>query len=246
MKRILIALTLTFSVVIGHAQTANEIIEKYIETIGGKAKIREISSIRMRATVDYGGTSIPLDMVSQQDGKMYVKINFQGKEITQVAFDGETMWSTNFMTMKAEKSDAETTENMKREKGEFFSPLIDYAVNGFSIERLDDETIEGTNCFKLKLTKRAMLVEKTETPNVEYYYIDKDNYVPIVVEAEIPSGEMKGQISQVIYSDYQEVNGVYFPFSMKQGIKGMGGQTMLFTNITFNEIVDASLFKFPE
>jgi len=246
MKRTFLTLILSFSVFVFHAQTAEEIIDKYMETIGGKAKINEINSLRMKATVDYGGTSIPLDMVSQKDGKMYVKINFQGKEITQVAFDGETMWSTNFMTMKAEKSDAETTENMKRANGEFFSPLANYAANGFTLERLGDETIEGTSCFKIKLTKRAVLVEKAETPNVEYYYIDKDNFVPVVVEAEIPSGEMKGQISQVIYSDYQEVNGIYFPFSMKQGIKGMGGQTIQFTSITFNESFDSTAFKFPE
>jgi hypothetical protein len=40
---------------------------------------------------------------SEKEGK-WRKSDLQGKEITEMASDGETMWSTNFMTMKAEKN----------------------------------------------------------------------------------------------------------------------------------------------
>lgn len=227
------------------AQTAEEIVAKYIDAIGGMEKVDAVKSIQMKATVDYGGMSIPLEMVTLLDGRMFVKINFQGKEITQMAFDGETLWSTNFMTMKAEKSESEDNENMKRNVGDFMSSLLQYKKNGYTIELLPEETINGTACFKIKLTKKTMLVDKNEVPNIEYYYIDKENFVPVFVESEIPSGDMKGQISQTEYSDYQEINGVFVPFSMKQGIKDQGGQTIQFTSIEFNKEFDANMFKFP-
>ena len=167
------------------------------------------------------------------------------KEITQMAFDGETSWSTNFMTMKAEKDDSENTENVKRAAGDFISPLIDYKGKGYSLELLPNETIEGVECFKIKLTKKTMLSEEKEIPNVEYYYFDKENYVPIVVEQEISSGEMKGQISQTLYSDYQEVNGIYFAFSMTQKIKDGMGQTIVFESVELNKEFESSMFKFP-
>lgn len=226
-------------------QSADEIITKYIETIGGTEKINAVTSIHMKAKVDYSGMSIPIEMINLKDGKTLLKINFQGKEITQMAFDGETSWSTNFMTMKAEKDDSENTENVKRAVGDFISPLLDYKGKGYSIELLPNETIEGVDCFKIKLTKKTMLSEEKEIPNVEYYYFDKENYVPIVVEQEISSGEMKGQISQTLYSDYQEVNGIYFAFSMTQKIKDGMGQTIVFESVELNKEFESSIFKFP-
>jgi hypothetical protein len=40
-----------------------------------------------------------------------------------MASDGKTMWSTNFMTMKAEKSGAETTANAKLSSEDFQMPF---------------------------------------------------------------------------------------------------------------------------
>lgn len=227
------------------SQSADEIVSKYLDAIGGIEKMKSVSSIQMKAKVDYGGMSIPIDMINTKDGKSLMKINFQGKEIIQNAFDGTTSWGTNFMTMKAEKSESEDTENIKRAAGDFMSPLIDYSKKGYTLELLPAETVEGVDCFKLKLTKKTMLSEGKEIPNVEFYYIDKENFIPIVVEQEITSGEMKGQISQTLFSDYQEVEGLYFPFSMTQRLKDGQGQTIVFEAITLNGVFESALFQYP-
>ena len=73
----------------------------------------------MTAEVNQGGMKIPVEMYQMADGRQMTVISFQGKQIKQGVFDGETLWSTNFMTMKAEKSDAETTANMKLEMNTF-------------------------------------------------------------------------------------------------------------------------------
>jgi outer membrane lipoprotein-sorting protein len=228
------------------AQSAEEIIEKYIQNLGGTDKLNSITSFEMKAKVDYGGMTIPIDMISLKDGRTITKISFQGQEMIQGAFDGTTSWGTNFMTMKPEKSDAETTENVKRTAGlDFMTPMLDYKSKGYAVEMLPNETIEGVECFKLKVAKKPQLVEGVEIPNVEFYYFDKENYVPIVVETEIASGQMKGQISQTIFSDYQEVQGIYFPFSMTNKLKGGEGQTIVFESIELNKKYEDSLFKFP-
>ena len=231
---------------ISKAQTAEEIIEKYIQNLGGSEKLNSINSLEMKAKVDYGGMTIPIDMIILRDGRTVTKINFQGQEMVQGAFDGTTSWGTNFMTMKPEKNDAETTENVKRTAGtDFMSPMLDYKTKGYSVEMLPNETIEGVECFKLKVTKKPQMVEGKDVPNIEFYYFDKENYVPIVVEAEIPSGQMKGQISQTVFSDYQEVDGIYFAFSMTQKIKDGQGQTIVFDSIELNKKYEDSIFKFP-
>ena len=101
------------------AQTADEIIANYFENTGGQAKWKALESLKMTAKVNQGGLEIPLIITQLKDGRQMTSISFQGKEIKQGVYDGTTLWNTNFMTMKAEKSDAETLEIFKASLGEF-------------------------------------------------------------------------------------------------------------------------------
>lgn len=245
MKKVSLLFAFVGLVFLSNAQSAEEIVGKYLQNLGGVDKLNAITSIKMSAKVEQMGMSIPIEMWSTKDGKMIVKGQFQGMEFVQMAFDGTTSWGTNFMTMKAEKSDSEDSENMRRQMGDFITPLLNYSTKGYILESIGEDVAEGVKCFKLKLTKKPLLEEGKETPNVEFYYIDKENYVPILVESEISSGEMKGKLSQTLYSDYQEVSGVFFPFSMTSRIKDMGGQTIPFDKVEINPVIDAKVFAFP-
>ena len=108
------------------AQTADEIIENYFENTGGLDNWKNLEGIKMTAKVNQGGMEIPLEIYNLKDGRQMTKITFQGKEIKQGVFDGETLWSHNFMTMKAEKSDAEETSNFKLNTNDFPDSFIDY------------------------------------------------------------------------------------------------------------------------
>ncbi|MBL4904923.1 MAG: outer membrane lipoprotein-sorting protein [Flavobacteriaceae bacterium] len=175
------------------------------------------------------------------------KINFQGKVIMQGVFDGETLWSHNFMTMTAEKSDAETTANLKLDANDFPDAFLDYKKKGYKVELLGKETIDGAETFKIKLTKEPVTIDGKLEENVSFYYFDVDNFVPIAIHSEIRSGQGKGMISEVTMSDYQEVDGLYFPFSMTQGIKGQpGGQPITISKIVLNPKIDDNAFKFPK
>jgi len=230
-----------------NAQTADEILTTYFENIGGLENLKKIEGVKMTATAKGQGMDIPIEIVQLKGAKQYVKISLQGKELMQGVFDGETLWSHNFMTMKAEKSDAEATANLKLDANDFLDPFIDYKEKGYTVEYLGKETIEGAETFKIKLTKEPITVDGKKEDSVSFYYFDTENYVPIVVQSEIKSGQAKGMISESKLSDYQEVDGIYFPFSLTQGLKGKpGGQTMTITKIELNPTVDDEAFKFPE
>lgn len=222
------------------AQTADEIINNYFENTGGKAAWDKLQAVKMTATANAQGMEIPVEIYQTKDGKQLVKINFQGQEITQFAFDGNTMWTTNFMTMQPEKSDAETTENMKKQMTDFPTPFMDYKAKGFTVELIGKETKEGTETYKIKLTQSPIMVDGVEQPNVSYYYFDTENYVPIVTESEIKQGPMKGQMNVSTMSDYQEVNGLYFPFALS-----MAGQGVQLKEVILNPEVDLAMFAFP-
>jgi outer membrane lipoprotein-sorting protein len=246
MKKITLLLLAVFATFTINAQTADEIISTYFENIGGLENIKKLSGIKMMATAKGQGMEIPIEIVQLKDGKQYVKISIQGKELLQGVFDGETMWNTNFMTMKAEKSDAETTANMKLDANDFPDSFVDYKTKGYTAEYLGKETIDGAETFKIKLTKEPVTIDGKKENSVSFYYFDTENYVPIVVQKEIMSGPAKGKMSESKMSDYQEVDGIYFPFSMSQGMKGQPGQVMTITKIELNPTIEDSVFAYPE
>jgi outer membrane lipoprotein-sorting protein len=230
---------------VSQAQTADEILAKYFENTGGIAKWKSLQGIKMSAKVNQGGMEIPLVITQLKDGRQSTKITFQGKDIMQGVYDGTTLWSHNFMNMKAEKSDAEATENFKKDIGEFPDPFLTYKERGLKVELLGKETVEGTETFKIKLTKKPIKVDGKETENIVFYYFDSENFVPLMMESEIKSGPAKGQINQSKMSDYQDVKGLMMPFSMSQGVKGGASQPLTITAIELDPKVDAKEFAFP-
>jgi hypothetical protein len=91
--------------------------------------------------------------------------------------------------------------------------LLDYKAKGYAAEFVGKETKEGTECFKVKFTKKPVTVDGVKWMIYHTTYFDTENYLPIATETEIKQGPMKGQNRFPTMSDYQEVVRNGFPFS---------------------------------
>ncbi len=240
------AIVLMATTMISSAQTADEILDNYFENIGGKEKLKSLEGIKMMAKVNQQGMEIPLEIIQLKDGRQMSIITFQGKQIKQGVYDGETLWSHNFMTMKAEKSEAEATENFKLNTNDFPDSFIDYKEKGYTIELMGNEIIDGTETFKIKLVREPLTVDGNKEEDVSYYFFDMDNFVPIAVQSEIKSGQAKGMTQEITMSDYQEVDGIYFAFAMTQGIKDGPSNPMTIESIELNPTIEDGFFTFPK
>ena len=229
-----------------NAQTADEIITNYLENTGGIENWKKITGTKMKASVNQQGIEIPLEIIQLKDGRQATVINFQGQVIKQQVYDGESLWGHNFLTQKAEKSDAETTENFKLNLNDFPSAFIDYKDKGYTAELLGKETIEGTECFKIKFVQEPITVDGKKEESIAFNYFDTENFILIAVESTIPFGPQKGTVQLITFGDYQEVDGLYFPFSLSQGIKGGASQPVNMTSVELNPVVDDKVFAFPE
>lgn len=245
LNRLFVLVTLICSYTI-NAQTVDEIIDNYFENTGGVENWEKIEGVKMSAKVNQGGMEIPIEIVQLKSGKMMTTINFQGQSIKQGVFDGEVLWSTNFMTQKAEKSDEEATNMVKNEMNQFPDPFLNYKEKGFTAELVGTETVDGSETFKIKLTTTPNIIEGKEVPSIAYYFFDNENFVPIQVHEEITVGPGKGMVSEIKLSDYQEAGDIYMPFSMTQGVKGQPGAPITMDSIEVNPTVDDSEFVFPE
>ncbi|MCR9174078.1 MAG: outer membrane lipoprotein-sorting protein [bacterium] len=248
MKKVLFATLLLFATGSSFAQTdtLEMILDTYFENIGGREALSAVEGYKMTAEMDFQGMTIPIDQYTMKDGRSMTSVSVMGMDMKQDVFDGETLWGTSQMTMQPEKADAETTENKKRSIGDFPDPFLNMEENGFSAEYVGIETADGTECFKVKLTMKPQLVDGEEKDNIMYYYFDTENFVPLVAKQEVMEGPAAGQMMLTTYSDYQEVDGIYFPFSLKFSGESGEGQTLVIKEIELNPELEEGFFAFPD
>lgn len=243
-KLLLVAVIVSFTTM-AQAQTAEEIIANYFENTGGLDAWNEIETMRMTGKAGMGPQEFPFTQTMTIDGKMAIDIDLQGQKLTVQAFDGEQMWGTNFQSMKAEAMDAETSANYKQEAADVFDTFLNYKEKGYTIALDGSETVEGTDTFKVVVTKKDLIDEGKPVPSVSMFYFDKENFVPIMSETTATSGPQKGMTSQTLYSDYQEAGNIYYPHSLTVKINGQVGQTIKIDQIDINPDIDESIFKMP-
>ena len=217
-------------------QTADEIITKYIDRTGGIEAWSEVNATKMNATFTQGDLSVPIYIYNTRSGKQAVVFEYNKKKVTQMAFDGATMWTTNFLTMEPEISSDDMRKNMLLKRNDFPSPLLHYRENGYKAEYISTVAKNGIVAFKIKLTQEPKFVNGEEVPNESFYYFDAQNYYPIAIET-----TQLGQPVSITMTNYQEVEGLYFPFTISQG-----GQPIEVKEILINPEIDYNIFSFPE
>ena len=245
LNKILLTLLLFFTFN-SFSQSVDEIIDNYFENTGGIDQWRKLKGVKMSAKLSQQGMEIPIEIIQMQGGKQMQIINFQGQSIKAQVFDGEVSWGINMMSQKPEKSDQETTDNLKLDNNDFPDSFMDYKSKGYKAELIGKETVDGTETFKVKLTKEPKTVDGKKEDDITFYFFDTENYVPIAIQTEVREGPGKGMIMEITMSDYQEVEGLYFPFSQTQGIKDQPSIPLIIDSIELNPIISENEFKFPE
>lgn len=244
---ILFGICLFLSLPNSQAQTAEEIIDNYIENIGGQDAWDEIESVKVTGVGRQQGVDYPFTAYYMMDGRTLIEVDLQGTPFIFEAFDGETRWQMNFQTQKAEASDSETSENYKNEASDYLpSSLFNYEEKGYTAELVGKDTFEGSDVYKIKLTKTPYTVNGEKVENIEMYYMDVDSYAPIAVEKKIASGPAAGMMALTKMSDYQEAGDVYIAYSVAEVFNGVTQLEMIYKNIEINADIDPEIFKMPE
>jgi outer membrane lipoprotein-sorting protein len=216
-------------------KTADEVIAKHIEAIGGQEKLDSVKTMRITGkAIGMGGMEIPVTAEFKRPKKVRFEFTMQGMTGTQ-AFDGETGWSVLPFTGKTdpEKMSPDMVEMIK-DRADFYSPLVDYKKKGHTLELVGKDDIEGSETYKLKLTKK--------NGDVEYHFLDTEYFILIQTKGK---REFQGTETEFTtsYGDYKEVNGILLAHAIQQG--GMGGN-VTFEKIEVNIDIPDERFTMPE
>ena len=194
------------------AQTADEIIAKYVKTIGGMDKINATTSLKKVGKFT-GGGGFEAVMGEENKRPNLVRQEFSLQGLTGVtAYDGKTGWKIEPWNGKKDAEPLSESE-MKEilEDSDFDGPLVNYQAKGNKVEFVGMDPVEGTDAYKVKVTLAS--------GDTRFYYFDTDYFVPIKVETKriIRGAEREFETS---LGDYKETNGVYRPWSFETGVKG--------------------------
>ena len=239
MKRniIITVLALVLPFFSAFSQDADEIINNYFENTGGLKAWNDLSSLKITMVMEMQGMQLEGTMYQKKPNKQRMEISVQGKTII-TAYDGEVGWMINPMmgSEDPQKMPPEAVEQMKDQK--FESELLNYKEKGNTIELQGTEEVEGTETYKIQLTKK--------NGDIEFYFFDTEYFVPIMERRSIKTGPTKGQEVETYISDYQEVGDYMMPFFIEAKSGGQSIQKMTFSVYSVNEELSDSMFTMPE
>ncbi len=131
------------------SQTAEEIINGYIEVIGGAEAIQNVEGVIISASANQGGLELPIEIVSSKN-RSSITISIQGQELKDGVFDGEVLWSSGFPDFKPVKSDEEDVINFKNEIQEFPDVFVTYKDLGYTLDLRERKILRERKYIKLR------------------------------------------------------------------------------------------------
>lgn len=202
--------------------TVQTVYDMYIEAIGGREAVENVQSVFTTAQASIQGQQLNLEMKMTADGKSSNTVSVMGNVMSKQVFDGES----GFVVANGQKIPFDETQAAaaKAEADPFpeLSASETASLNG--IETVGDQD--------------AYVVAVSE---------DLKNYYSVDSGLKLQSIRTITQMGQTmtmptVFTDYQEVEGVLFPFSISQS---MGPQSFVFevSEIKINQGVSDQDFQ---
>jgi outer membrane lipoprotein-sorting protein len=219
------------------AQTVDEVIAKNVQAHGGLDKLKTVSSIRTVAKFSQGSFHADVRQENKRPDKVRQEFVIQGMAQIQ-AYDGKTGWQISPFGGRKDP-DLLSQDDMKSlvVDADMDGPLVNYQDKGHKAELVGHDSVEGTDCFKIKLSMK--------NGDVRYYYLDADSFLELKLEVQTT---IRGalQESELYYGDYEQVNGIYYPFAIEQAQKGSASRSQISVEkIEQNVDVEDAHFTMP-
>jgi len=176
--------------------TAQTVLNKYIETIGGEGKLKAVKSMIMIAEAEVQGMKLSMELKKSDKGQFLQEIAMMGNVMSKQVYDGKTGYAMA-QGQKVELTD-EQLMAMKEEATLF--PELDYlAAANTTLDGM--QKVDGKDAYLIKVSDK-----KTN-------FYDAESGLKI---KEVSTVEANGQsISQALeMGNYKAVEGIMFPYML--------------------------------
>ena len=225
------------------AQTADEIIEKSIAAMGGRAAMEKVKTRVATGTLSLGTPagdltgSVEMYAATPNKQRTVIKADLTqfgaGELLVDQRFDGTTGYVMDSMQGNRDITGSQL-DNMKASG--FPHPFLSYKALGMAVKVGAKEKVANRDAY--------LLTFEPASGNPIRQYVDAETFLPTrgIIRLELPQ---LGEIEQWIdSSDYREIDGVKVPFKLTL-INSMQTITFTFAKIENNVAVDDKMFAKP-
>ncbi len=210
--------------------TAQQVIDDYLQAIGGKDKLNAIETIHTTYSGSVMGQTLEIDQKKKIPGKLLVITRVGGNEMSRQMYNnGEAAMSQmgNSMTVNEE-----IKANLKAEA--YVVSELGFMDNEYELELQGVEKVDGKDAYAVAIT------DPTGNTSVSYYDVETALKVQSSRTVQSPQGEMTMSTS---IGDYKEVDGIMFPHSISVPLSPQMKASLNVQEITINEPIEDSVFE---
>jgi len=221
------------------APTLDELVAKNVEAKGGAQAVHALQTLRRTGSllVNEGKIRLGYTQIKKRPLEVRTEATLQGMTAVQ-AFDGKDGWQISpFQGRKdPERMSADDVKALM-EDAEMDGPLVDWKEKGSTIEYVGREDVDGTNAYKIKVTRK--------NGDINFIYLDPDHFLEIrILTQRIQQGALVE--TETDLGDYEKIDGVLVPTSVDAGGKGDSDkQKIIIDKAEGNVPVDDAIFHFP-
>lgn len=213
----------------GQEVSADQIIESYLQAVGGQQALAAIQDRTSKGTLSVFGMFGTLLMQEKVPNKAHQLIDM-GMAKVETWFDGNQGYRIDPNRGDGPFS-AEEVEGAKDNRVIF--PFLDYKEQGLKLRYLKSEKVGDSD---------ADVVEGTDAKGkVTTYYFDKATHYLVKTIAPLPPNEGSGT-QEITASDYRDVKGVKFPFKIVLTTSALTLE-MVFDSIEVNTGLAETVFQ---
>lgn len=210
--------------------TAQKIIDNYITALGGEEKLKSVKSLKINANADMMGNSVSIVMQQKEPNMMLMEMTMGGNVAVKQVFDGE---NGSFVQMGRQ---VPLDENKLKEmsiEGHIF-PQLAYDDLEVETKLVGVEKIDGADAYAVEVTL------PTGSKATHYYDASTGLLVRKSQVAQTPQGEM---VMATDISNYQEVEGIKFPFEIKLPLGGGMKMVQKVESVEVNPDISDEVFE---
>jgi len=222
-----------------HGQTAEQIINRYIDAVGGRTRLVSIQTLILETVSTRPGREgeIHITTYLKRPNLARIESSSPGRPAMRMTYDGKNVFFAPGMPVPP---DSPITARIRRNTNIYqnFGYLIDSQGGDFKAEYLGQGRVEGTSTERVKITYSDGFQRE----------LDFEGSTGLLIR--IQERDEQGRIHSSIYSDFRSVGGIQFSFKQKN-IGPLpddpNGITLIDTiSIKLNEPLEDNLFRWEK
>ncbi|HEY4208600.1 MAG TPA: M1 family aminopeptidase [Puia sp.] len=180
--------------------TVNDVLNKYLQSIGGKAKLTALSDVVITSTGEVQGQKIVRTQKIKRPDKSSMEITLPDQNMTavKIVINGDSVKLSQMGQSPALNEDA----RKEIKEGAMLFPELEFSKEGYKAELTSIKNIDGKDAYEVKVTMPS------GNESLHYYDVSTGYKVKMTM-----TGARGGSgTSTVDYSDYRDVDGYKFPY----------------------------------